>query len=251
MMRLSPSSRSIWRDYLDLETEQILPVLNQIEEQLPELESQFGISVLNADQSAEIVGRARTLLTDVSMQLLQQISDLQCRADNLVEAKNRDVLTGLYNRAKMDEELASWVARAAKHGFPLAVAFMDLDGFKGVNDTYGHAAGDDVLRSTAELLSKQIRSTDALARYGGDEFVLLLSGEKKSNALIVCDRILAAFGNSPPTVDGKSIELHISIGLATLDMISEPIPAELVKAADDALLKAKAGGKARVVCYDD
>ena len=236
---------------LELEHEQILAVLDQIACQLPDIESQFGMSVLDADQTAEIVGRARTMLTDVSMKLLHQISDLQNRADTLVEEKSRDVLTGLYNREKLDAELASWVTRASKHSFPLALAFMDLDGFKGVNDVHGHPAGDAVLRSTAGLLSKQIRSSDTLARYGGDEFVLLLGGERKADALVVCQRILSAFEGTTHAIDGEVVDLHISIGLATLDMVEEATPGELVKAADAALLKAKALGKAQVICFDE
>ena len=236
---------------LELEHSQILVILDQIAEQVPDIESQFGMSVLDADQTAEIVGRARTMLTEVSMKLLHQISDLQNRTDTLVEEKSRDMLTGLYNREKLDEELASWVTRASKHSFPLALAFMDLDGFKGVNDCHGHPAGDSVLKSTAALLSKQIRNSDTLARYGGDEFVLLLGGERKEDALVVCRRILAAFESATHAIDGEVVDLHISIGLATLDMIDEETPAELVKAADAALLQAKTLGKARVVCFDE
>lgn len=237
--------------HLELEHEQILVVLSKIGEQLPDLESQFGMSVLDAVQTEEILARARTMLTDVSMKLLRQISDLQNRADNLVEQKSRDVLTGLHNREKLDFELASWVKRASDHSFPLSLAFMDLDGFKSVNDEHGHPAGDDILRSTAELLRQQIRSSDILARYGGDEFVLLLGGENKSDALIVCDRILEAFEDTDHSADGESLNLHISIGLATLDMIDKASPEALIEAADKALLAAKAAGKGRVVCFDD
>ncbi len=237
--------------YLDLEQDQILALLSKIEEQVPDIESQFGMSVIDAKKTSEIVERARVLLTDVSMKLLKEISDLQNRTETLVEEKSRDVLTGLHNREKLDMELGSWVARANKLGFPIALAFMDLDGFKAVNDIHGHPAGDAILKSTAALLSKQVRNSDTLARYGGDEFVLLLGGERKEDALVVCERILAAFENTTHAVNGEVVDLHISIGLATLSMVEEETAAELVKAADTALLEAKARGKARVVCFDE
>jgi len=236
---------------LSLESHQIFNLLDNIAEQVPDMESQFGMSVMGPDETSDILQRARELLSDVSMKLLREISDLQTRADSLIEEKSRDVLTGLYNREKLDAELESWVSRANQLGFPLALAFMDLDGFKQVNDIHGHPAGDSVLKDTATLLSAQVRTTDTLARYGGDEFVLLLGGERKQDALVVCERILGAFSTTKPEVEGAALDLHISIGLATLDMLEETTPEKLIKAADTALLKAKADGKAKVVCYDD
>jgi diguanylate cyclase (GGDEF)-like protein len=157
----------------------------------------------------------------------------------------------LYNREKLDAELEDWVERANNHSFPLALAFMDLDGFKQVNDEHGHPAGDAILKSTAVLLSKQVRESDTLARYGGDEFVLLLGGERKVDALVVCHRILKAFESATHAADGQVVDVHISIGLATLDMTTESTAEELVKAADTALLSAKAAGKGRVVAFDE
>lgn len=236
---------------LDLEQGDVLRVLNLIAQQVPDIESQFGMSVLDADSTNEIVSRARTLLTDISLKLLQEISDLKNHTDTLVEEKSRDALTGLYNREKLDLEVHDWVTRANKHDFPVALAFMDLDGFKVVNDVHGHPAGDAILKSTAALLKRQVRETDTLARFGGDEFVLLLGGERKEDSLIVCQRILRAFEGTTHAVDGEVVDVHISIGLATLDMIDPKTPEELVKASDLALLKAKALGKARVVAFDE
>ena len=236
---------------LDLEEGQILEILDKIAEQVPDIESQFGMSVLNSEQASEITGRAHTLLSDISLRLLREISDLKNQTDTLVEENSRDMLTGLYSRAKMDKELDEWVTRALRHDFPLTITFMDLDGFKSVNDVHGHPAGDAVLKSTAALLSKQIRSSDTLARFGGDEFVLLLGGERKTEALIVCHRILKAFESVTHAIDGELVEVHISIGLASLDMLEEPTAENLLEAADKALLAAKSQGKARVVSFDE
>lgn len=236
---------------LGLEQNEVVALLDRIADQVPDIESQFGMSVLDADSTSDIVTRARTLLTDVSLKLLQEIADLKSHTSTLVEEKHRDVLTGLYNREKLDGELRDWVARADQHKFPVALAFMDLDGFKSVNDVHGHPAGDAILKSTAALLRNQVRDTDTLARYGGDEFVLLLGGERKVDSMIVCDRILSAFEGSTHACDGEVVDIHISIGLATLDMLDEKTPEALLKAADLALLRAKALGKARVVAFDE
>ena len=236
---------------LSLEQADILGVLDRLAAQVPEIESQFGMHVLDAEKTASIVDRSRAMLTDLSMKLLREMCDLKTHAETLVEEKSRDVLTGLYNREKLDAELKHWVERANNHSFPLALAFMDLDGFKRVNDEHGHPAGDAILKSTAALLAKQVRDSDTLARYGGDEFVLLLGGERKVDALVVCQRILKAFESATHAADGKVVDIHISIGLATLDMAPESTAEELVKAADTALLSAKAAGKAQVVTFDE
>ena len=192
---------------LKLEHQEVLAVLDQISEQVPDIESQFGMSVIDADSTAKIMTRARAMLTDVSMKLLQEISDLQNRANSLIEEKQRDALTGLYNRERLDAELADWISRANRHEFSVALAFMDLDGFKAINDVHGHPSGDAILKSTAALLSNQVRSTDVLTRYGGDEFVLVLGGERKADAMVVCERILAAFESTTHAVDGEVVEL--------------------------------------------
>ena len=107
------------------------------------------------------------------------------------------------------------------------------------------------MKSTAHLLSSQIRDNDTLARYGGDEFVLLLGGECSDNARVVCDRILKAFNETRHVVDGEEIELFISIGFATLDMTDGRSEIDLIKAADAALKHAKQTGRAQVVDFED
>ena len=246
----------IMQDKLGLDEQKTLEVLKKIEIRIPDIESQFGMDIMDVEVAADILDRARKLLTDVSLNARREISALQQeidtlgnKAESLEQENHTDKLTGLRNRDFMEKHLAEWVVRAKKLGFPLSLAFMDLDGFKAVNDTYSHSAGDDVLRSTARLLTAQIRENDALARFGGDEFVLLLGGESAQNARIVCDRILKAFNETRHEVDGNQVELYISIGLATFDPASDFTGQELIEAADEALKYAKQHGKAQVVEY--
>ncbi len=246
----------IMQDKLGLDEQTTLEVLKKVEIRIPDIESQFGLDIMDVEIAADILDRARKLLTDVSLNARREISALQQeidtlgnKAESLEHENHTDKLTGLRNRDFMEKHLAEWVVRARKLGFPLSLAFMDLDGFKAINDTYSHSAGDDILRSTARLLSAQIRENDALARFGGDEFVLLLGGESAENARVVCDRILNAFNTTRHEVDGSEVELYISIGLATFDSNSDFTGQELIEAADEALIYAKQHGKAQVVEY--
>ena len=192
---------------------------------------------------------------DVSATIIQRsiryaIHNHQLKRDLSLMA-HKDALTGLDNHRMFKEKLEDALLRANRDQIPMCLLFIDLNGFKQVNDEHGHPAGDAILKSTAALLSKQVRESDTLARYGGDEFVLLLGGERKVDALVVCNRILKAFESATHAADGKVVEVHISIGLATLDMAPENTVEELVKAADTALLSAKAAGKAQVVAFDE
>jgi diguanylate cyclase (GGDEF)-like protein len=147
-----------------------------------------------------------------------------------------DALTGLSNRRGIEERLNDEVARAIRFGHPLAVLMIDLDDFKSINDRYGHAAGDDILRSTAVAIDNSVRSIDIAGRYGGEEFLVVLPETDASGAEVVAERIRASVERLGATV---------SIGLS-------PIRAEdssasiLVGRADEALYEAKRTGKNRI-----
>jgi diguanylate cyclase len=145
-------------------------------------------------------------------------------------ASRHDGLTGLPNRRAFDERLAAEAARARRYGTSLALCMMDLDGFKGVNDTQGHSAGDEVLRGVAACFN-QIRGEDTAFRFGGDEFAVLLPGATAEGARGVADRIACAVAASPACRD-----VGVSVGIAELD---EGDPASLVERADAELYAAK------------
>ena len=245
-------------DRLGMDQKSTLEVLNKVELRIPDVEGQFGMDILDVETAATVLDKARKILTEVSLNARREISELQqeidtlgSKAESLQQENQTDLLTGLGNRAFMEQQLEDWVGRARKLGFPISLAFMDLDGFKAINDNYSHQAGDEILKSTADLLNAQIREGDALARFGGDEFVLLLSGEKAEHARIACDRILKAFNTTQHEVDDQAVELYISIGLATTDLVDENTGQTLLEAADQALRYAKQHGKAQVVEYKD
>ena len=238
---------------LNLDESATIGVLDEISLQIPDMEALFGMDILDARIANTIIDRARKILTT-----LREISQLQLELDSLEnkslvqqDVKDTDSLTGLRNRNFTDKQLAAWMKRAHRYDFPISLALIDVDGFKEINDSYGRAAGDEILKSAAQLMRYQLRDYDTLTRYGGDEFVLLLGGETGANARKVCGRILDAFRASPQIVNGREVELSISIGLVTFNGIDERSEErDLLSEADEALQHAKLQGRARVIVYD-
>ena len=165
------------------------------------------------------------------------------RAVQLHHMAHHDTLTGLPNRARLEEHLDAALARARRHGRALAVLYIDLDRFKIVNDTLGHGAGDELLRQVAARLARRCRATDLLARHGGDEFMLLLddlAGDARAIARTVAEDLLATF-TAPFTIDGHEFEVAASIGVATF-----PEHEDVLKRADAALYEAKRDGRGTI-----
>ena len=155
-----------------------------------------------------------------------------------------DPLTGLPNRALFLDRLGHALARGEWQAEPVAVLFLDLDHFKRVNDQYGHAAGDEVLRLVGQRLLGCVRHSDTVARYGGDEFVILLEGSPCSEALAVAERVRNSL-RSPVPLGGAPVCVSTSIGIA-LGRGGSRCADELLAAADRALYQAKAVGPAAI-----
>jgi diguanylate cyclase (GGDEF)-like protein len=166
-----------------------------------------------------------------------------------------DALTGVYNRRYMDRRLLEEIARARRQSYRLSCMYIDLDHFKRVNDTHGHLAGDDVLREAAQRIKAELRMSDALGRFGGEEFVVLLIDADLDSAVMVAQRIRAGVADLPFLVgDGQSLNLSVSIGVATLenfdrDQSVEHVAQQLVAHADHALYLAKQEGRNRVIAH--
>ncbi len=150
-----------------------------------------------------------------------------------------DTLTNLPNRRALDERLEEEVLSARKNNYSFAVVMMDLDGFKDVNDTYGHPVGDDVLRLVFSQMARGVRNTDFLARYGGDELTLILTQSDMSSSKIVAEKIVEGMKKLKFKLpDGKKLNLGISGGIALFPVNARSGP-DLLRAADAALYKAK------------
>ena len=150
-----------------------------------------------------------------------------------------DTLTGLPNRRALDERLEDEVLSARRNNYSFAVVMMDLDGFKDVNDTYGHTTGDDVLRLVFSQMARGVRNTDFLARYGGDELTLILTQSDVSSARIVTEKIIEGMKKLKYILpDKKKLKLGISGGIAIYPVHARSGP-DLLRAADAALYQAK------------
>jgi diguanylate cyclase (GGDEF)-like protein len=163
----------------------------------------------------------------------------------LANRANRDGLTELLNRRAFDDSLASLFARKERFREPFALLLLDLDHFKSINDTYGHTAGDEVLRITASRMMMDVRPFDQVFRVGGEEFAVLLSGADSPAARQIADRLLHAISAHPIPLPTTALSVTASIGAVTDDAGSDPTT--LYHAADSALYHAKQTGRNRVV----
>jgi diguanylate cyclase (GGDEF)-like protein len=169
--------------------------------------------------------------------------------DRLLAAARTDPLTGLPNRRFFAERVEQAIARRARHGGRIGVLFLDLDGFKLVNDGLGHAAGDDVLAGVAARLRSAVRTEDVVARLGGDEFGVLLEDIDTRDDAIAASRRLTEALASPLVVDGRTWVIRASVGVA-LDSGEAPSANELLRDADTAMYRAKAEGGGGMAVFE-
>jgi len=173
------------------------------------------------------------------------------RAEQAEELASRDGLTGLYNYRTFFSMLKEEIARAERYNHPVSLLMLDIDHFKRINDTYGHPAGDAVLKGLSDLLMSQARSIDRVCRYGGEEFTVILSETDVIMAMSIAERLRAAVERqSFDTGSGKTIGITVSIGVAAYPLHVNS-PEGLVKFSDIALYAAKGGGRNRVCRYDE
>ncbi|MFO7994455.1 MAG: diguanylate cyclase [Marinobacter sp.] len=179
--------------------------------------------------------------------IILDISDRKALEDELSELAIRDPLTGLFNRREMTRLLDEEIARAERYGRALSLLWIDFDHFKTINDDYGHAAGDSVLKVTSALLAGSVRSVDVIGRFGGEEFVILLPEMDRFEARDTAERLRSLISNTPqPLGDGRTVPLTISVGISVFPDNGTDSRA-LCAAADRAMYQAKSSGRNRVV----
>ncbi|MCA9454145.1 MAG: GGDEF domain-containing protein, partial [Nitrospira sp.] len=244
---------------LNLTPEALMEVLEKTEVLIPETEKIFQTDLQTWTEPQAILEKAREALLLRSLQTIKEVQELQinkatmeAQFQNLEEIHRNDPLTGTVARAYLDQYLDSSFKQALANEECLTLVFGDLDKFKSVNDTYGHQAGDSILQSTARLLLAQVRTTDMVGRYGGEEFVLILPKTSSPAAKIVCERILSAFRNTTHEIaKNQKIGVTISLGVATHtpDMPYTNITA-LLLAADKAAYHSKSHGRNQCTYYE-
>src|SRR6202167_903750 len=215
-------------------------VLGTIGSMIPETEAIFETDLLSKPHPDLILEQAREVLMLRSLHALREINTLRASAEGapaqsieLEEETRRDSLTGVYNRAYLDQFLGREFDNSTRHKWSLSVAFADLDNFKNINDSFGHQAGDRILQATARILRGNTRATDIIARYGGEEFVVVLPATDADTAHGICERIVAAFQSTGHPIGSEHARVTISIGCATHGpQLGFPNVTEFVKAAD-------------------
>jgi two-component system cell cycle response regulator len=171
--------------------------------------------------------------------------------ENMREMAMRDPLTKAYNRRYFMDLIFKEINYTVRIRQPLTCILIDIDFFKLVNDQYGHQAGDIVLQTVAQKLSKELRVYDAFARYGGEEFVIMLRTTALDNALILAERLRVVVENLQIPYEGKNIPITISMGVATLDPEKVVSVEDLLKEADGYLYQSKVNGRNRITSARD
>lgn len=161
----------------------------------------------------------------------------------------KDSLTGLNNRRHFFDIATREFDRHRRYGGNISIAMLDLDHFKRVNDTYGHKAGDQVLRFTAQLCVNSLRGVDVVGRYGGEEFVVLMPEVGKYEAALAAERLRKVIENGRIDIGGETISITASLGIASDYHNNSSSLEELLNCADEALFKAKEAGRNRVVIW--
>jgi len=226
--------------YLGLDEHALLEVLETMQNDLHHVEELFEITILSPLHLDNIITEARELLTMRSMLKVRELED----------KIQHDGLTGAHNRAYFDSAFRNEFQLSMQQEIPLSLAMIDIDNYKTFNDTYGHIAGDGILVAVAKAIADQIRQTDILCRYGGDEFALILSGTTLSAARHILGRIMesvATIAYKPN--ETNIINITVSIGLVT-NMDREKsfdLQSEMLEAADRALYAAKYAGRNRII----
>ena len=203
----------------------------------PPLASMFGI--IHFETLIYVIGSAVLLVA-----MMKERSE-----SRYSQAADTDVLTGLPNRRAFQAMAARILERARHDGTPVAIIICDLDHFKAVNDTYGHAVGDRVLKVFAIAARQAIRPNEFIARIGGEEFAAIFPGASAQASCASAQRIREAFGAAAETVDEHKVAATVSIGVAIAEEGNVPLET-LMEAADAALYRAKINGRNRVECPD-
>jgi len=165
-----------------------------------------------------------------------------------VRAAQKDPLTGINNRAAMDSSLAREIEMARRHRMPLSLIVMDLDKFKSINDSYGHATGDEIIKTITKVVNGIIRKTDMLFRYGGEEFVVIMSNTGRDGSMLLAERIRRGIEKLEVLLSQARIPVTVSLGVASLN--GKEDAKALFNRADQALYQAKAEGR-NCVCLAD
>jgi two-component system, cell cycle response regulator len=236
--------------------------LKQCETRIHEAGGLFDVDLSTLGSSADLMVQANEQLAQLTLkehvastqatfrqhQVELEKQQLETRNRELQQRALHDPLTGVYNRTFFDESLQREVNRCQREAAPLAALFVDIDHFKSINDTHGHASGDIVLRHVAQILQETLRTSDILARYGGEEFVVLVHQPAEKGLQRLAERLREAVATLPCSADNRLISATCSVGaaIALPGRKERDVGSRLLAAADECLYEAKRSGRNRV-----
>ena len=238
--------------WLELPGTHLPDLLAQLQPILTEVDHLFDMNVSKEVHPEDLIDMARESQFLTNLHICQEVEklkegtiNLETQYEQLQHSAQRDELTKVYNRSFLDEYLEKMFKQSLRDESTFTLGFLDLDFFKQVNDAYGHAVGDDILKAAADILLSQMRSSDVVGRYGGEEFLIVLPETPSVGAQDVFHRILEAFRQKRHIIaSGKQIRVTASIGIATHSQ-KNPFPTidGIIKAADEALYHVKQHGR--------
>lgn len=237
---------------LGIDTDEFDQLIADINNELPKIATLFDVNLKDEIARGRVLDEARELSLERSIHFIKQseealrhVESIEEQVKDIEEESRYDHLTKVYNRKYIERLMAEEFEHANMNRWPLSLAFIDIDNFKMVNDTHGHLVGDNVLISIADFISANKRQTDILARYGGDEFILMLPGATSDIAEGMLKRLIQLQSEKlKVNIEGQLLETSISIGLAThMDKTIFDNMESFLGAADEALYKAKDAGR--------
>lgn len=235
-------------------------VMRRIMARIPWIERCFEVSLLSDSQrqmaaahAQEIAMNRTLLLANENSNMARRTQELERRAKELNAKSLRDSMTGLFRREYFNEMLNHAFGRANREQGLLSVAFIDIDHFKRINDTYGHAVGDTVITDIAHQLASDVRQSDVVARYGGEEFVILMQDQSATASIQAMRRLVQNVRTCEFSTPGDdALKITVSVGIVVYtpaeSVFSEA--RELLEAADQAMYVAKRDGRDQIVVYD-
>ncbi|HST59044.1 MAG TPA: diguanylate cyclase [Longimicrobium sp.] len=227
----------------------LVTALNEAEDVVQGLESGADDYISKPYNFRELEARVRAMLRIKFLQdeLDQKNRELELANKRLKKLSITDGLTELFNHRHVHQLLHDEFERSARTGEPIAVAMMDLDRFKSINDTYGHPTGDVILYETARIIKETAREIDMPGRYGGEEFIAILPGTEEESAEAFAERVRQAVESHVFRDGATEVRMTVSCGVAAFPAPGVDAPEALLKAADEALYQAKHGGRNQVV----
>ncbi|MCH7990542.1 MAG: diguanylate cyclase, partial [Planctomycetes bacterium] len=254
--------RDLTKEYFSLSESELQNLLKDIQERIEELESVFAVQTESLGELSDLLAQANEQLVALAMR--EHVASTQAIAKHEIVQQEKlvmkskqaqlqkqliyDSLTKTYNRAFFEEELRREISNCLLNATPIGLIFCDIDHFKKLNDTCGHQFGDHVLQQVSKSFQNALRGSDVLARFGGEEFVILVSQPTEKGMATVAERIRQAVENEEITLSGKGIPVTVSVGavVAIPERDDQDLGVRLIAAADQAMYKAKRKGRNRV-----